>query len=155
MAGFEPIPGETPIDPSGLRDKSIRNRRELNEAEGRNIAEAVFKYLLGGLNPETAPFDLVWSLKLHEEMFGNVWEWTADWFGMSRTRINGCCIPRNPRGSEQRESIDLDDPLRIPRKVIKGGSHLCAPSYCQRYRPAARYPQPIDTSTSHVGFRCV
>jgi len=77
MAGFEPIPGETPIDPSGLRDKSIRNRRELNEAEGRNIAEAVFKYLLGGLTPEMALFDLVWSLKLHEEMFGNVWVWAG------------------------------------------------------------------------------
>jgi formylglycine-generating enzyme len=41
------------------------------------------------------------------------------------------------------------------RKVVKGGSHLCAPSYCQRYRPAARTAQPIDTATSHVGFRCV
>jgi len=39
--------------------------------------------------------------------------------------------------------------------VIKGGSHLCAPSYCLRYRPAARQPEAIDTSTSHIGFRCV
>jgi len=45
--------------------------------------------------------------------------------------------------------------IRIPRKVLKGGSHLCAPNYCRRYRPAARHAQPIDTSTSHVGFRCV
>ena len=43
----------------------------------------------------------------------------------------------------------------IPRRVIKGGSHLCAPSYCLRYRPAARQPEAIDTSTSHIGFRCV
>ena len=45
--------------------------------------------------------------------------------------------------------------IRIPRKVLKGGSHLCAPNYCRRYRPAARHAQPVDTSTSHVGFRCV
>jgi formylglycine-generating enzyme len=45
--------------------------------------------------------------------------------------------------------------IKIPRKVLKGGSHLCAPNYCRRYRPAARFPEPIDTSTSHVGFRCV
>ena len=44
---------------------------------------------------------------------------------------------------------------RVARKVIKGGSYLCAPNYCQRYRPAARYPQAIDTTTSHIGFRCV
>ena len=45
--------------------------------------------------------------------------------------------------------------IRIPRKVLKGGSHLCAPNYCRRYRPAARHAEPVDTSTSHVGFRCV
>ena len=45
--------------------------------------------------------------------------------------------------------------LRRDRKVIKGGSHLCAPSYCLRYRPAARQSQTLDTSTSHLGFRCI
>jgi formylglycine-generating enzyme len=44
---------------------------------------------------------------------------------------------------------------RTPGRVIKGGSHLCAPSYCLRYRPAARQPETVDTSTSHIGFRCV
>jgi formylglycine-generating enzyme required for sulfatase activity len=39
--------------------------------------------------------------------------------------------------------------------VIKGGSHLCAPNYCLRYRPAARQPQMIDTSMAHLGFRCI
>lgn len=53
------------------------------------------------------------------------------------------------------ESIVGTGAARIPRKVLKGGSHLCAPNYCQRYRPAARYAQPIDTTTGHVGFRCV
>ena len=54
------------------------------------------------------------------------------------------------------QSYDPCQPqIRIPRKVLKGGSHLCAPNYCRRYRPAARHPEPVDTSTSHVGFRCV
>ena len=43
----------------------------------------------------------------------------------------------------------------FPRKVIKGGSHLCAPNYCLRYRPAARQGETVDTSTGHIGFRCV
>jgi sulfatase modifying factor 1 len=67
-----------------------------------------------------------------------------------------CCIPENPRGGPEVESIDPNQPnIRIPRKVSKGGSHLCAPNYCRRYRPAARHAEAIDTSTSHVGFRCV
>ena len=92
------------------------------------------------------------------DMIANVWEWTADWFAqpkVERKARGSCCIPANPRGGARGASIDRADPLRIPRKVLKGGSHLCAPNYCQRYRPAARYAQPIDTSTSHVGFRCV
>lgn len=71
------IPGETPIDPSGLIDKRVRNRRQLNEAEGRNIAEAIFRYLIGTPTVAMAPFDLDWSLKLHAEMFGNVWSWAG------------------------------------------------------------------------------
>jgi formylglycine-generating enzyme required for sulfatase activity len=63
------------------------------------------------------------------DMTGNVWEWTSDSFG-----------PQD---------------IPIPRKVTKGGSFLCAPNYCHRYRPAARMSQPVDTSTCHLGFRCV
>ena len=71
-------------------------------------------------------------------------------------RAKACCIPQNPRGGREEASYDPRQPeIRIPRKVIKGGSHLCAPSYCRRYRPAARHAEPVDTSTSHVGFRCV
>lgn len=74
------------------------------------------------------------------DLIGNVWEWTADpWDQPSPARC--CCTPSN--GS------------RPAHFVIKGGSHLCAPSYCRRYRPAARQPQERDSSTSHLGFRCV
>ena len=92
---------------------------------------------------------------LHD-MIGNVWEWTCDWYSAAASLQSPCCAPRNPRGGREADSYDPCAPdIRIGRKVLKGGSHLCAESYCQRYRPAARYPQPVDTSTSHVGFRCV
>ena len=65
---------------------------------------------------------------------------------------HACCTPAPGRGRVA--SVDRNDPARIARKVIKGGSHLCAPNYCRRYRPAARMAQAVDTSTSHLGFRC-
>ena len=99
------------------------------------------------------------------DMVGNVWEWTQDWWSASNEGIElPCCgsvsqgtIRRtNSRGGTERDSLDPSQPeIRIPRKVLKGGSHLCAPNYCLRYRPAARIPQMIDTATSHIGFRCV
>jgi formylglycine-generating enzyme len=93
---------------------------------------------------------------------GNVWEWTTDYYSPQgagadpRPEARSCCVPRNPRVDSPENSFDVGSPgAHIPRRVIKGGSHLCAPSYCLRYRPAARQAEAIDTSTSHIGFRCI
>jgi len=87
---------------------------------------------------------------LHD-VTGNVWEWTSDGFAPHPEAARWpCCVPRNARVDDATASGEA-----IPRKVIKGGSHLCAPNYCLRFRPAARQGEAVDTSTAHIGFRCI
>jgi formylglycine-generating enzyme required for sulfatase activity len=91
------------------------------------------------------------------DMAGNVWEWTSD---LCRSRhpaevSHACCAPSDPWLQPQGAEAPAILPLAIPRRVTKGGSHLCAPICCHRYRPAARQAEVIDTSTAHIGFRCI
>jgi formylglycine-generating enzyme required for sulfatase activity len=91
------------------------------------------------------------------EMTGNVWEWTSDFFTPRHSGSSpACCVPRDPHVQIPEHSNDrlAPDP-HIPRRVVKGGSYLCAPDYCLRYRPAARQGQAVETSSTHIGFRCV
>jgi formylglycine-generating enzyme required for sulfatase activity len=88
-------------------------------------------------------------------MIGNVWEWTDSWYGQHQQGTGACCADA-ALAKEREASIDSHSQHgEQPRKVVKGGSYLCAPSYCRRYRPAARMAQGLDTSTGHMGFRCV
>jgi len=93
------------------------------------------------------------------EMCGNVWEWTTSLFAIRRPGRDAsptCCGSEQSWILTESDSYDPAQPaIRIPRKVVKGGSFLCAPSYCRRYRPAARHAQMVDSGMSHIGFRCI
>ena len=83
------------------------------------------------------------------DMLGNVWEWTGDWYAPGQAEETS-----NPTGVPAAQGFDPANP-GVPSRVIKGGSFLCAESYCRRYRPAARHPQDAGFGTNHIGFRVV
>ncbi len=87
------------------------------------------------------------------EMAGNVWEWTTDYFQRGHDVVSGCCPPHNPTGP-QKGVVEAAAPT-MQMRVVKGGSFLCSHNYCRRYRPAARHGETVDTSTCHIGFRCI
>lgn len=145
--------GQEPTEFAWGDSLTVRGRHQANTWQGEfpwlNLEEDGHRWTspVGGYPPN--------GYGLYD-MIGNVWEWTSDWYQQhDRLQSKACCAIDNPRGGERQRSHDPNDGSAIPRRVMKGGSHLCAPNYCRRYRPAARMAQPIDTSTCHVGFRCV
>lgn len=88
------------------------------------------------------------------DMTGNVWEWTDDWWLDRHDGVTSCCSPAENHSRAEQGQHSVPPGERFGRKVIKGGSHLCAPNYCLRYRPSARQPEAVDTGACHIGFRC-
>ena len=134
--GDELHPGGIPVANTFQGDFPYRNSR----LDGWDRTSPVGSYTANG-------YGLV-------DMIGNVWEWTDSWYGAHQLGAADCCCTDTERA--RAASIDPGSQHgNVPRKVVKGGSFLCAPSYCRRYRPAARMAQGLDTSTCHMGFRCV
>jgi sulfatase modifying factor 1 len=134
-------------------EELVHHRRQANSWQGEFPWQNLLDDGYAGTSPigafPASPYGLF-------DITGNVWEWTVDPWTTDHAPRSGiapgsgsassCCTPAGP-GSAATEPY--------PRRVVKGGSHLCAPSYCLRYRPAARQGQTEDTSTGHLGFRCL
>jgi formylglycine-generating enzyme required for sulfatase activity len=128
-------------------EELVHHQRQANSWQGEFPWQNLLEDGFAGTSPVGAfpasPYGLL-------DITGNVWEWTIDpWTTSHEVRddpVPSCCAPAGPASGTAEP---------YPRRVVKGGSHLCAPSYCLRYRPAARQGQTEDTSTGHLGFRCL
>ncbi|WP_185278725.1 formylglycine-generating enzyme family protein [Leifsonia shinshuensis] len=87
------------------------------------------------------------------DIIGNTWEWTSDYYAPRHVVPGQEAVDAGARVNLL-ASASSEPGSRIPRRVLKGGSYLCSPDYCLRFRPAARSPQADDTATTHIGFRC-
>ena len=145
LAAFSPLYAQAAIDPN------IAPRAATLDREGeRQMAIDLLGHYLA-----TAPDDGRAWLQLGRFYLFDARDWHVHGH-RGDPDVSPCCVPRNPRGPEVEASFDPQQPqFQVPRKVIKGGSFLCADSYCRRYRPAARRPQMMDTGMSHIGTRCV
>lgn len=88
------------------------------------------------------------------DMIANVWEWTSDYYTPRHLRLSDNPVDAGKRENLLATASAQEGFPQTPRRVLKGGSFLCSPDYCLRFRPAARSPQAEDTGMSHVGFRC-
>ncbi|HET8928277.1 MAG TPA: formylglycine-generating enzyme family protein [Microbacterium sp.] len=88
------------------------------------------------------------------DMIGNVWEWTTDYYTPRHLRLSAAPVDAGRRANLLAAASAQEGFPDTPRRVLKGGSQLCSPDYCLRFRPAARSPQAEDTGMSHIGFRC-
>ncbi len=137
-------------------EELVRGRRQTNSWQGRFPWENLLEDGYAGTSPVGSFPANAYGLL---DITGNVWEWTTDYYsrdhasaGKNVAPTDSCCVPANPRVSRE-HAVDAAE--TYPRRVVKGGSHLCAPNYCLRYRPAARQGQTEETSTAHLGFRCI
>ncbi|MRW88438.1 SUMF1/EgtB/PvdO family nonheme iron enzyme [Duganella sp. FT80W] len=81
------------------------------------------------------------------DMIGNAWEWTKDAYtGPRQPHNNGDTAAVAAAAGAHRPDVPM---------VIKGGSFLCSPDYCVRYRASARESQEANLGASHIGFRTV
>jgi len=133
------------------RAGEVKAAKDHDQPHGANTWQGVFPVQNSaddgfvGLAPVGCYTPNAWGLY---DMLGNVWEMTRDLYTPDHL---------TPAGPQADSSPDpkLVRNATAAQRVIKGGSFLCSPDYCMRYRSGSRQPQEEDLGTSHLGFRTV